>query len=162
MSRRALVVEDDPDIVELLTHYLTAEGWTIDATADGRKALDRIRSESYQLLILDLQLPGLDGLSLCAEVRRDRRTHEIPVVMLTARGDEADRIVGLEMGADDYVVKPFSVRELLARVDAVLRREGERDGRRVCPGPPRFGRQRRVRGVSEGQGEGGRNLILLT
>ena len=127
MSRRALVVEDDPDIVELLTHYLTAEGWTIDATADGRKALDRIRSESYQLLILDLQLPGLDGLSLCAEVRRDRRTHEIPVVMLTARGDEADRIVGLEMGADDYVVKPFSPKELVARVRALFRRIERKD-----------------------------------
>jgi DNA-binding response OmpR family regulator len=127
MSRRALVVEDDPDIVELLVHYLTAEGWTIDATADGRNALDRIRSESYQLLILDLQLPGLDGLSLCAEVRRDRRTHEIPVVMLTARGDEADRIVGLEMGADDYVVKPFSPKELVARVRALFRRIERKD-----------------------------------
>jgi DNA-binding response OmpR family regulator len=127
MSRRALVVEDDPDIVELLAHYLTAEGWTIDATADGRKALERIRSESYQLLILDLQLPGLDGLSLCAEVRRDKRTHEIPVVMLTARGDEADRIVGLEMGADDYVVKPFSPKELVARVRALFRRIERKD-----------------------------------
>ena len=127
MSRRALVVEDDPDIVELLVHYLTAEGWTIDATADGRKALERIRSESYQLLILDLQLPGLDGLSLCAEVRRDKRTHEIPVVMLTARGDEADRIVGLEMGADDYVVKPFSPKELVARVRALFRRIERKD-----------------------------------
>ena len=127
VSRRALVVEDDPDIVELLAHYLTAEGWTIDATADGRKALERIRSESYQLLILDLQLPGLDGLSLCAEVRRDKRTHEIPVVMLTARGDEADRIVGLEMGADDYVVKPFSPKELVARVRALFRRIERKD-----------------------------------
>jgi DNA-binding response OmpR family regulator len=127
MSRRALVVEDDPDIVELLVHYLTAEGWTIDATDDGRKALERIRSESYQLLILDLQLPGLDGLSLCAEVRRDKRTHEIPVVMLTARGDEADRIVGLEMGADDYVVKPFSPKELVARVRALFRRIERKD-----------------------------------
>ena len=122
MTRRALVVEDDPDIVELLVHYLSAEGWAIDALGDGRKALERIRAESYQLLILDLQLPGLDGLSLCAEVRRDKRTREIPVVMLTARGDEADRIVGLEMGADDYVVKPFSPKELVARVRALFRR----------------------------------------
>jgi DNA-binding response OmpR family regulator len=121
-SRRALVVEDDPDIVELLVHYLTADGWAVDAVGDGRKGLERIRSDGYQLLVLDLQLPGMDGLALCAEVRRDKRTRQIPVVMLTARGDETDRIVGLEMGADDYVVKPFSPKELLARVRALFRR----------------------------------------
>lgn len=120
--RRALVVEDDPDIVELLVHYLTKDGFGVDAVADGRKALERIRSESYQLLVLDLQLPGMDGLALCAEVRREPRTREVPVVMLTARGDEADRIVGLEMGADDYIVKPFSPKELVARVRALFRR----------------------------------------
>jgi DNA-binding response OmpR family regulator len=120
--RRALVVEDDPDIVELLAHYLKAEGFTVDAAADGRKGLDRLRAEAYHLVILDLQLPGMDGLSLCTEIRRDRRTKDVPVVMLTARGDEADRIVGLEMGADDYVVKPFSPKELVARVRALFRR----------------------------------------
>jgi DNA-binding response OmpR family regulator len=120
--KKALVVEDDPDIVELLVHYLRAEGFLVDALGDGKRALDRIRIESYDLLVLDLQLPGLDGLSLCAEVRRDKRTRDVPVVMLTARGDEADRIVGLEMGADDYVVKPFSPKELVARVRALFRR----------------------------------------
>jgi DNA-binding response OmpR family regulator len=120
--RRALVVEDDPDIVELLVHYLKGEGFQVEALDDGRRALERIRAETYQLLVLDLQLPGLDGLSLCAEVRRDKRTREVPVVMLTARGDEVDRIVGLEMGADDYVVKPFSPKELVARVRALFRR----------------------------------------
>jgi DNA-binding response OmpR family regulator len=120
--RRALVVEDDPDIVELLVHYLRAENFQVDAFDDGRKALERIRAETYQLLVLDLQLPGMDGLALCAEVRRDKRTKDVPVVMLTARGDEADRIVGLEMGADDYVVKPFSPKELVARVRALFRR----------------------------------------
>jgi DNA-binding response OmpR family regulator len=125
--RKALVVEDDPDIVELLVHYLRAEGFTVDALGDGTKALERIRLESYDLLVLDLQLPGKDGLSLCAEVRRDKRTRDVPVVMLTARGDEADRIVGLEMGADDYVVKPFSPKELVARVRALFRRLGRRD-----------------------------------
>jgi two-component system, OmpR family, alkaline phosphatase synthesis response regulator PhoP len=120
--RRALVVEDDPDIVELLTHYLRAEGFAVDSSSDGRKALERIRAESYHLLVLDLQLPGLDGLAVCTEVRRDKRTRDIPVVMLTARGDEADRIVGLEMGADDYVVKPFSPKELVARIRALFRR----------------------------------------
>jgi DNA-binding response OmpR family regulator len=113
--------------VELLVHYLRAEGFAVDALGDGRKALDRIRQEAYDLLILDLQLPGLDGLSLCAEVRRDRRTRDVPVVMLTARGDEADRIVGLEMGADDYVVKPFSPKELVARVRALFRRLDRQD-----------------------------------
>ena len=125
--KKALVVEDDPDIVELLSHYLRAEGFAVDALGDGRKALDRLRVESYDLLVLDLQLPGLDGLSLCAEVRRDKRTRDVPVVMLTARGDEADRIVGLEMGADDYVVKPFSPKELVARVRALFRRMGRKD-----------------------------------
>jgi DNA-binding response OmpR family regulator len=120
--RRALVVEDDPDIVELLAHYLKAEGFAVDATQDGRKGLERLRAEAYQLVVLDLQLPGMDGLSLCAEIRRDRKTKDVPVIMLTARGDEADRIVGLEMGADDYVVKPFSPKELVARVRALFRR----------------------------------------
>ncbi len=125
--RRALVVEDDPDIVELLVHYLKGEGFQVDALDNGREALSRIRAETYQLLVLDLQLPGMDGLALCAEVRRDKRTRDVPVVMLTARGDESDRIVGLEMGADDYVVKPFSPKELVARVRALFRRIERRD-----------------------------------
>ena len=125
--RRALVVEDDPDIVELLVHYLTADGWSVEAVADGRAALERIRAGSYQLLVLDLQLPGMDGLALCTEVRRDKRTRDLPVVMLTARGDETDRIVGLELGADDYIVKPFSPKELVARVRALFRRVERRE-----------------------------------
>jgi DNA-binding response OmpR family regulator len=130
--RRALVVEDDPDIVELLVHYLTRDGFAVDALSDGRKALERVRVESYQLVVLDLQLPGMDGLTLCAELRREPRTRDIPVVMLTARGDEADRIVGLEMGADDYIVKPFSPKELVARVRALFRRM-ERKGAAEAP-----------------------------
>jgi two-component system alkaline phosphatase synthesis response regulator PhoP len=120
--RRVLVVEDDPDIVELVSHYLSKEGWKVQALDDGRKALARVHAESYDLIILDLQLPGMDGLALCGEIRRDPRARLTPVVMLTARGDEADRIVGLEMGADDYVVKPFSPKELVARVRALFRR----------------------------------------
>jgi DNA-binding response OmpR family regulator len=120
--KQALVVEDDPDIVELVAHYLAQEGWAVESVADGAAALTQIRRGSFDLLILDLQLPGLDGLSLCAEVRRDKRTQHLPIVMLTARGDEADRVVGLEIGADDYMVKPFSPKELLARVRAVRRR----------------------------------------
>jgi DNA-binding response OmpR family regulator len=120
--KRVLVVEDDPDIVELITHYLRAEGLEVAALGDGRAALERLRAGGHDLVILDLQLPGLDGLSLCAELRRDKRTRALPVIMLTARGDEADRVVGLEVGADDYVVKPFSPKELVARERALLRR----------------------------------------
>jgi two-component system alkaline phosphatase synthesis response regulator PhoP len=120
--KRVLVVEDDPDIVELLTHYLTPEGWSVDVAGDGRTALDRLRRDTFDLLMLDLQIPAVDGLAVCAAVRGDDRIKDMPVVMLTARGDETDRIVGLEMGADDYIVKPFSPKELLARVRALFRR----------------------------------------
>src|SRR5688500_20248785 len=120
--RRALVVEDDPDIVELVTLYLSKEGFSVDSVGDGREALLRVRASRYDLLILDLQLPGLDGLTLCAQLRREGSARDVPVVMLTARGDETDRVVGLEMGADDYMVKPFSPKELVARVRALFRR----------------------------------------
>jgi len=90
--KRALVVEDDPDIVELIDHYLKAEGFEVEALGDGRQALERLRGGGHDVVILDLQLPGLDGLSLCAELRRDKRTRSLPVIMLTARGDEADRV----------------------------------------------------------------------
>jgi two-component system alkaline phosphatase synthesis response regulator PhoP len=120
--KRALVVEDDPDIVDLVDHYLKAEGFQVEAVGDGRRALDRLRAGGLDLVLLDLQLPGMDGLTLCAELRRDERTRALPVIMLTARADEADRVVGLEVGADDYVVKPFSPKELVARVRALFRR----------------------------------------
>ena len=120
--RRALVVEDDPDIVELLTHYLQTDGWTVTVASSGRTALERLKRDTFDLLVLDLQIPGVDGLAVCAAVRADARTKDLPVVMLTARGDETDRILGLEMGADDYVVKPFSPKELLARLHALFRR----------------------------------------
>jgi DNA-binding response OmpR family regulator len=120
--RRALIVEDDSDIVELVEHYLSKEGFSVDSERDGRRGLERVLGGGYGLLILDLQIPGMDGLAVCAEVRRDKRTRDLPVVMLTARGDETDRVVGLEMGADDYVVKPFSPKELVARVRALFRR----------------------------------------
>lgn len=120
--RRALVVEDDPDIVELVTLYLSRDGWAVEAAGDGRTALSRLQGGGYELVVLDLQLPGLDGLSVCSEIRRHPATRTLPVVVITARGDEADRIVGLEIGADDYLVKPFSPRELVARVRALFRR----------------------------------------
>jgi len=152
--KKALVVEDDPDIVELIVHYLQAEGFEVEATGDGRAALDRLRSGSYRVVVLDLQLPGMDGLSLCTELRRDKRTRSVPVIMLTARGDEADRIVGLEVGADDYVVKPFSPKELVARVRALMRRaerQGDEDEAPVRDGPLEIDRSRHlVRWKGEG------------
>jgi DNA-binding response OmpR family regulator len=134
--KRALVVEDDPDIVELISHYLKAEGFEIVALDEGRSALERLRAETFHVVILDLQLPGMDGLSLCRAIRGDPRIQRVPVVILTARGDEADRVVGLEVGADDYVVKPFSPKELVARVRAILRRldRGEEEEAKVAVG----------------------------
>jgi DNA-binding response OmpR family regulator len=126
--KRVLVVEDDPDIVELITHYLQDEDFAVETSGDGREALERLQTSPFDLLILDLQLPGMDGLSLCAALRREPRTESLPIIMLTARGDESDRIVGLEVGADDYVVKPFSPKELVARARALFRRLDRRNG----------------------------------
>ena len=118
-----LVVEDDPDIAELIAHYLTGAGHAVERLASGRDVLPRLRREPADLVILDLMLPGLDGLLVCQrDARAIRRRRRIPVIMLTARGEEADRISGLELGADDYVTKPFSPKELTARVGALLRR----------------------------------------
>jgi DNA-binding response OmpR family regulator len=148
VRRRALVVEDDPDIVELVSHYLAKDGWEIEAVANGRAAQERIRRGGYGLIVLDIQLPEVDGLALCAEARRAEAARGAAVIMLTARGDETDRVVGLEMGADDYVVKPFSPKELVARVHAVLRRlesaDREGDETRIVFGPVEIDRARHV------------------
>jgi DNA-binding response OmpR family regulator len=114
-----LVVEDDPAICDVVVRYLTREGLDVAAVADGRDALAAADARWPDLVVLDLMLPGIDGLEVC---RRLRARAPVPVIMLTARGDEEDRVLGLELGADDYVVKPFSPRELTARVRAVLRR----------------------------------------
>jgi two-component system, OmpR family, alkaline phosphatase synthesis response regulator PhoP len=142
--RRALVVEDDPDIVELLSHYLQSDGWTVAVAGDGRAAIDRLKKDAFELLLLDLQIPGIDGLAVCAAVRAEARTRDLAVVMLTARGDETDRVLGLEMGADDYVVKPFSPKELLARVRALFRRLDRQGGPESVLefGPLRIDRER--------------------
>jgi phosphate regulon transcriptional regulator PhoB len=117
-----LIVEDEADIAELVKYHLEKEGLPARTVADGRQALDLIVRDHPDLIILDLMLPGIDGLEVCRRLRSQSATQRIPIIMLTARGDEVDRIVGLEMGADDYVPKPFSPRELVARVKAVLRR----------------------------------------
>jgi phosphate regulon transcriptional regulator PhoB len=120
--RRLLIVEDDKDIVELVRYNLEKEGYQTNVAADGLTALSTLKKSPPDLVILDLMLPKLPGLEVCREIRRDQALNRLPILMLTARGEEADRVVGLEMGADDYVTKPFSPRELVARVKALLRR----------------------------------------
>jgi DNA-binding response OmpR family regulator len=123
---KVLVVDDDPNVRDLVSLYLSKEGLTPIATASGEEALRLLHQHSPEAIILDLMLPGMDGLEVC---RNLRRVSDTPIIMLTAKGEEADRVVGLEMGADDYVVKPFSPRELVARVKAVLRRGKQPEGR---------------------------------
>ena len=114
-----LLIDDDAELSQLVTDYLTLDGFSLDHAADGIKGLQKAQSGVYQLILLDIMLPGLDGLSL---LRQLRQTSYCPVLMLTARGDDIDRILGLELGADDYLAKPFNPRELSARVRAILRR----------------------------------------
>jgi DNA-binding response OmpR family regulator len=118
---RVLIVEDDPTVADVVTRYLEREGFAVESVADGRDAVARADAHLPDIVVLDIMLPGLDGLEVC---RRLRARAPIPLVMLTARGSEEDRVLGLDLGADDYVSKPFSPRELTARVKAVLRRAG--------------------------------------
>jgi two-component system phosphate regulon response regulator PhoB len=120
--KRILVVEDDPDIVELLRYNLEKEDFEVHSTADGKKGLEMARRASFDLIILDLMLPQISGLEVCKEIRKSAELSSLPVIVLTARGEEWDRVLGLELGADDYVTKPFSIREMVARVRALLRR----------------------------------------
>jgi phosphate regulon transcriptional regulator PhoB len=122
MPSRVLIVEDEPDIRELVVHHLKREGYQVSAAASGEEALRQVQAAPPDLVLLDLMMPAMNGLEVCRRLRQDPVTASLPIVMLTAKGDEVDRVVGLEIGADDYVVKPFSPKELLARVRAVLRR----------------------------------------
>lgn len=117
-----LIVEDDPDILQLLAYNVEAAGFDVATAVDGHGALKRVQEQPPHLIILDLMIPGIDGLEVCRELKRRPETMGIPIIMVTAKGAEIDRIVGLELGADDYVVKPFSPRELVLRIRAVLRR----------------------------------------
>ncbi len=117
-----LVIEDDEDILNLLTFNLESAGYEVTTSTDGYEGLNLLKSREPDLVVLDIMLPGLDGFEICKELKRKKETASIPVVMLTARGEEVDRIVGLELGADDYVVKPFSPRELLLRIKGILGR----------------------------------------
>jgi DNA-binding response OmpR family regulator len=119
---RILVVEDDPDIANLIRRYLQRGGFEVDVRASGRDALTAVGSSPPDLLLLDLMLPQMSGQDVCRTLRADPKTASIPIIMVTARAEETDRIVGLELGADDYIAKPFSPNELIARMKAVLRR----------------------------------------
>jgi phosphate regulon transcriptional regulator PhoB len=123
---RILVVDDEPDIVELVTYNLKKEGFDVFSAFDGEDAVAKIRKENFDFLILDLMLPGIQGMEICRIMRSDPRTKNIPIIMLTAKGEEVDKILGLEMGADDYMTKPFSPRELLARIKTILRGASEK------------------------------------
>ena len=121
-ARTVLVVDDEPTVRDIVGQYLGRDGFRVVSTGDGREVMGLVELESPDLVVLDVMLPGFDGLQVMARLRQDRH---VPVILLTARGEETDRIVGLEIGADDYVTKPFSTRELVARIRAVLRRRGQ-------------------------------------
>ena len=121
-KEKILVVDDEEDILELLTFNLSREGYLVSCAASAEEALTRVRSEAPDLIVLDLMLPGMDGLEVARQLKGDAKTKNVPIVMLTAKGEEADIVTGLELGADDYITKPFSPRILVARVRAVLRR----------------------------------------
>ena len=124
--KHILVIDDEADLVELVIYNLKKEGFSVDSASDGETALKKVRKGTYDLLILDLMLPGIQGTELCRILRNDPKTSSVPIIMLTAKAEEVDKIVGLEIGADDYVTKPFSPRELVARVKAVMRRTTEK------------------------------------
>jgi len=133
MNPRVLVVDDEPIVRDVLTRYLSKGGFQVDSAEDGEAALERFTAAPPDLVLLDLMLPGVDGVEVFTRIRED---HDTPVIMLTARGEETDRVVGLEIGADDYITKPFSPREVVARVRAVLRRSPA--GGRPDDGPLMF------------------------
>ncbi|HXY55540.1 MAG TPA: response regulator [Nitrospirota bacterium] len=124
-ARKILVVDDEPDLVELVSYNLKKEGFKVFTAPDGEDALEKVRKGQFDLIILDLMLPGIQGVELCRMLRSNPKTEAIPIIMLTARGEVSDRVRGLETGADDYMAKPFSPKELVARVKAILRRTGE-------------------------------------
>ncbi len=126
---KILVVDDEADLLDLISYNLTKEGYEVSTASDGGEALTEIRKARFDLVVLDLMLPGIQGMELCRILRGDPKTETIPIIMLTAKGEEVDRVLGLETGADDYITKPFSPRELIARIRAVLRRTGEKSKR---------------------------------
>jgi len=141
-ARTVLVVEDEPHIRDLVGLHLELEGWTPELIGDGHVALDRLRARPFDLVILDIMLPGLDGLTVLKALRRDSKNTDVPVLLLTARREESDKVLGLESGADDYLAKPFGVAELVARARALMRRP------RASADPTLAGRPLTVRGLT--------------
>jgi DNA-binding response OmpR family regulator len=133
-TRRLLVVEDEAAIRELLRLHLSLAGFAIEEVGDGHGALERARSEAFDLILLDVMLPGLDGITLCRAIRSQGANVATPILMLTARDSESDTVLGLESGADDYLTKPFGIRELMARVGAILRRNDRAEGKAGAAG----------------------------
>ncbi|MFA4992390.1 MAG: response regulator [Candidatus Omnitrophota bacterium] len=127
MKAKILIVEDEKDIIKMLEYNLKKEGFKVLDARDGEDALDLALRQCPDLILLDLMLPGIDGLEVCKTLKKDTKTASIPIIMLTAKSQESDKVVGLELGADDYVTKPFSPRELIARIKAVLRRATEKE-----------------------------------
>ena len=121
-QKKILVVDDEKDIVELISYNLEQEGFAVIKAYDGQMAWERVKTAKPDLVVLDLMIPGIHGLEVCKLIRRDAATQNLPIIMLTAKSDQVDKILGLELGADDYVTKPFNVRELIARIRAILRR----------------------------------------
>jgi phosphate regulon transcriptional regulator PhoB len=122
VQKKILVVDDEKDIVELISYNLEQEGLAVIKAYDGQMAWERVKTAKPDLVVLDLMIPGIHGLEVCKLIRRDAATGTLPIIMLTAKSDQVDKILGLELGADDYITKPFNVRELIARIRAVLRR----------------------------------------
>lgn len=157
MSGRVLLIDDDQRLAEMLAEYLSARGYRVEHRGDGAGGLALLERESFDAVILDVMLPDLDGFEVC---RRIRARSQVAVLMLTARGDDLDRIVGLELGADDYLPKPFNPRELLARLGAILRRApGRNNDVREGPPPLRFGRLEVDRGGREVRVDGERREL---
>lgn len=127
MKEKILIVEDEKDIIKMLEYNLKKEGFRVIATHDGEDALDLALRQYPDLILLDLMLPGIDGLEVCKSLKKESKTSLIPIIMLTAKSQESDKVLGLELGADDYITKPFSPRELVARIKAVLRRVTEKE-----------------------------------
>jgi phosphate regulon transcriptional regulator PhoB len=125
-GKRILVVDDEPDIVDLVSYNLKKEGFEISTAMDGEEAFEKIKKGTFDCIILDLMLPGMHGTEICRILRNDPKTGNVPIIMLTAKGEEVDKVLGLEMGADDYMTKPFSPRELSARIKTVMRRAREK------------------------------------
>ncbi len=150
MTSRVLIVEDEADIRDLLAFHLEREGYQVSKSRTGADALRQVKASPPDLILLDIMLPELDGLEVCRRLRREPATAALPIVMLTAKGDEVDRVLGLELGADDYIVKPFSPNEVVARVRAVLRRARPPSGaERIVTGQLSIDSGRHVASVGE-------------